>query len=178
VRNSLADPIHIRLFEPSDVSVVALTMLLHESYASLAALGLRYLATWQPDEITLERALSGECYVAIEKDRIVGTVVFKDPSRTCGCDWYDRPEVASFGQFAVLPELQGRGIGGALLDLCEQRAHETGAAELACDTAQPAEHLIRFYEKRGYRQIETVQWEETNYRSVILSKRINGGRNQ
>ena len=40
------------------------------------------------------------------------------------------------------------------------------------DTAEGAEHLIRTYEKRGYRFIEYVQWEVTNYRSVVMSKKL------
>lgn len=162
----------IEAFDPRLHSVAELTALLHEAYASLAALGLRYVATWQGDEITLSRALSGECYLLRCEEGLVGTVVFRPADRTSGCPWYDRPEVASFGQFAVRPALQGRGLGSRLLDLCEQRARETGARELACDTAEPAGHLIRFYTRRGYRQVGTADWSSTNYRSVILSKQI------
>ena len=50
---------------------------------------------------------------------------------------------------------------------------EVGAAEIALDTAETAEELIRFYLKRGYRFIEHVTWTDVvNYRSVVLSKRV------
>jgi hypothetical protein len=42
--------------------------------------------------------------------------------------------------------------------------------ELALDTAETAFHLIHYYEKRGYRYIETIKWNDTNYKSVIMSK--------
>jgi ribosomal protein S18 acetylase RimI-like enzyme len=77
-----------------------------------------------------------------------------------------------FSQFGVEPGLQRRGIGSILLDLVERRARETGAGELALDTAEGAAHLIKLYEKRGYRFVEHADWEKTNYRSVVLSKRL------
>jgi GNAT superfamily N-acetyltransferase len=162
----------LRLFDEARDSVSELTALLNRAYAPLAEMGLRYVATWQGDEITLKRIRGGECWIALVGGDLVGTVVFKACARTSGWEWYDRPEVASFGQFAVAPEWQGRGVGGALLELCERRARETGAAELACDTAEPAEHLIAYYTRRGYRVTGTADWRLTNYRSVILSKRL------
>lgn len=162
----------IEQFDPERHNVPELTGLLHRAYAGLAAQGLRYVASWQDDALTLKRAAGGQCFLLLRERRMVGTVVFRPAHLTSGCTWYDRPEVASFGQFAVEPDLQCHGLGGRLLELCEQRARETGAAELACDTAEPAEHLVRFYTRRGYRLVETARWEVTNYRSVILSKAL------
>jgi GNAT superfamily N-acetyltransferase len=89
-----------------------------------------------------------------------------------GSQWLDRPEIASLGQFAVAPELQGAGLGARLMALAEQRAFETGAVEIALDTAEPAEHLVALYQRRGYRVIEHARWSHTNYRSVIMSKPV------
>ena len=33
-------------------------------------------------------------------------------------------------------------------------------------------HLIRLYERRGYRNVGIAQWDHTNYRSILLSKRL------
>jgi hypothetical protein len=89
---------------------------------------------------------------------------------TSGCPYYDRPGVASFHQFAVDPDLQGDRIGRRLLDLVEDRAAATGATEIALDTAVPATHLIAMYERRGYRIVDRVDWDETNYVSVIMAR--------
>lgn len=157
----------------ADDSIEELTELIHRAYASLAAMGLRYLGTWQPPETTRERAEGGECWVAEVDGQVVGTIAFQPPGRSGGCPWYERPDVATFGQFAVEPSLQGSGVGSALLTLVEARALELGAAEIACDTAEPATHLIRWYEARGYRIVDRVDWRPgTNYLSVVLSKRL------
>lgn len=167
--SAVLDHVELRLLDPAE-PVSQLTGLLHRAYARLAAMGLQYMATNQPDAVTRDRAASGECWVAVVEGGIVATILFKATNRTIGSPWLDRPEVASIGQFAVAPEWQGTGLGARLLDLAERRATETGAEEIALDTAEPADHLIALYHRRGYRLIECVQWSHTNYRSVIMSK--------
>ena len=149
-----------------------LTALLHRAYAPLAAQGLRYMATHQSDGVTRQRVDEGECFVAVADGTICGTIVFKDTVRTRGCPWYDRDDVASFGQFAVEPDLQARGLGRRLLSLVEDRAAATGAREIALDTAEPATHLVGWYGRLGYCFIGHAQWRHTNYRSVIMSKTL------
>jgi predicted N-acetyltransferase YhbS len=149
-----------------------LTALLHRAYAGLAAQGLRYMATHQSDEVTRQRLSQGECFVAVADGTILGTILFKDATRTRGCQWYDRSEVACLGQFAVEPSLQANGLGRRMIALAEHRATATGAREIALDTAEPATHLVGWYIRLGYRFIEHAQWSHTNYLSVILSKAL------
>jgi len=169
------DRAEFRILDPAE-PVTELTELLHRAYARLAAMGLHYMATNQSDDVTRDRAASGECWVALADGDIVGTVLFKAAHRTVGSPWLNRPEIASLGQFAVMPEWQGTGLGTRLLDLAEQRAAETGAEEIALDTAEPAEHLVALYRHRGYRLVEHAQWSHTNYRSVIMSKPVSQSR--
>jgi len=98
----------------------------------------------------------------------------KCPGPSDKSSWYGKDNVAKFGQFAVDPELQKYGIGGKMIDMVEAEAGRiTNVTELAPDTAETAYHLIDFYKKRGYRYVETIQWNETNYKSVVMSKPIN-----
>ncbi len=152
----------------------ALTTLLHCAYRELAEQNLQFLATWQTEDTTRERVDTGETWVAVRGGRYVGTVTLYLPHQADGCEWYDRPEVASFGQFGVDPECRGEGIGRKLLEIIERRAKEEGAAELALDTAEPAVQLIATYARHGYRFIQHVQWTGPNYRSVVLSKTLTG----
>ncbi len=163
--------VRIRLLTPED-SLEALTDLIHCAYRQLADLGFRYWGTHQTVEDTKERISRGECYVAVKSGRIIGTITLNLPDRTYCHPWYDRKEVTTCHQFAVDPEYQGQGIGSRLMDLIERRAVELGAQELACDTAEGAVHLIEMYRKRGYRQVGQADWRGTNYKSVILSKKL------
>ena len=164
-------PIRLRRFTPAD-SIPEITRLLHASYRPLLEAGMRYLATHQDDATTLERCLKGETFLAERGGEIVGTITLATAERTRGTPWYDRPDVVSFRQFAVRPDLQRSGLGSFMMDLVEERARASGASEIALDTSERAEHLIRYYTRRGYRFIEYTQWNDTNYRSVILSKRL------
>ncbi|MEO5807428.1 GNAT family N-acetyltransferase [Devosia sp.] len=163
--------LEIRPLLPSD-SISELTALLHRAYASLAQMGLHYRATDQDGDVTRNRIAQGQCLVALDGGALRGTILFRDTTQTRGCHWYDQPDVACFGQFAVEPDLQGKGLGTALIAHAEARAFACGAREIALDTAEPATHLVSWYNRLGYRFIEHAQWSHTNYRSVILSKAL------
>lgn len=176
-----APPITIRLLNPSD-PIRDVTQLLHRAYAKQVAMGLRPLAGRQDDDTTRRRCAAGECYLAVMPDdrasarraaeRIVGTILFHEIEDAQGPPWFRRKDVDYFSQFAVDPDLQGRGIGRLLLDHCERCALENGARELACSMADPDRELYDFYIRRGYRLIEHWQWPYTNYKSAILSKTL------
>lgn len=156
--------------ERHEVLIQPLTELLHLCYKPLAERGMRYLATHQSAKITRERLLSGDSFLGFAGDRLVSTVTLKFTMPDSLCAWYRKPEVFHFSQFAVHPEFQGQGIGSSIMDMLELRARELGAKELALDTSEHADNLISMYSKRGYRHVDMVQWSQTNYLSVILSK--------
>ncbi|MEO8211001.1 MAG: GNAT family N-acetyltransferase, partial [bacterium] len=166
------DEIVIRLFEPTD-PITEITKLLHRSYKQLADMGFRYLATHQDESETERRLNNGISYLALINDRIIGTVsLYYGRVKGHDADFYNKEYVAHFGQFAVDPEYQKKGIGNIMMDLIEEKAKSLGAKEIALDTADGAAHLIKYYEKREYRFIEHVNWKVTNYRSIIMSKRL------
>ncbi len=177
----------VRLLLPTD-SLVDVTAMLHRAYAGQVAMGLSPLAGRQSVEITRQRCMSGECYVAVmdarhealaalppaedagARERIVGVILFHEIEDAQGPSFFRRRDVDYFSQFGVEPGLQGHGIGGMLLDKVERRALECGSVELGLSMAEPDTRLRQFYERRGFRFIEFWQWPYTNYRSVILSK--------
>ena len=150
--------------------VEPLTYLLHQAYAPLAARGMRYLATHQPPEKTLERLQEGESYLAFLNGEVIGTVSLYEEDQSSECEYYRQNGVFSFGQFAIKPGLQGQGLGSSMMNMLEARAKELGAKELALDTSEHADHLIKMYSRRGYQHVAYTQWSVVNYRSVILSK--------
>ena len=157
--------------------MVELNTLLRSAYRPLAEAGMKYAASHEDVESTRRNASHGECYVGILNQKIVATTVLRTRQQDGkdgkpGPVWYGRPEVITFGRFAVSPELQGQGVGARLMDLIEARAKELGFAELALDTSEKAQHLIEMYERRGFRFIEYTQWAITNYRSVVMSKTL------
>jgi GNAT superfamily N-acetyltransferase len=162
--------VELRLWDGCDAA--GLTAFLHRAYRDLADSGLQYVAASQTEEVTVRRTEGRECWLAVGPDGLVGTVTVAPPGVPHGCAWYERPDVAMFGMFAVEPALRGTGLGTALLRHAEERARALGAAELALDTADTADHLIAYYARRGYRLVDTLDWPATNFTSVVMSKRL------
>ena len=62
-------------------------------------------------------------------------------------------EWSYFGMFAVRPELQGSGIGNAVLAACERAAREDwGCSEMRMTVISVRPELIAWYARRGYRE--------------------------
>lgn len=72
--------------------------------------------------------------VAMLDGRMIGTATLAD---------------SSVGRVFVAPELQGEGIGTALMDRIESEARQLGLTELVLDASLPA---FNFYQDRGYRK--------------------------
>jgi len=169
-----ADELIIRPFADGD-SIDALTELLHRAYGPLAEMGFNYFATHQTAEQTRKRIDGGHCAVAERGGRLVATVTWYDVARhkDTNCPpLYRRPGVAHFGQFAVEPALQRSGIGTRLVGHVEAAARSAGCTTLALDTAEGATHLVRWYERLGFRTVGHVHWNITNYRSVVMCKEL------
>lgn len=165
--------VEFRLLTSND-SIQELTYLLNKSYKSLYDMGLKYVAATQDVNTTIKRIEKAyKCLVGFCNGKIVATISLYSPKSSSTCNWYNKDFVAKVGQFAVLPEFQKFGIGRKMMDIVEHEARGIkNVKELALDTAETAYHLIDFYNKRGYRFIETTNWNMTNYKSVILSKLV------
>lgn len=164
----------VTVFNEKLHSVNELTSLLHRSYKRLADMGLYYQAASQSPERTLERLVGAVCLIAIKDESIIGTISFYPGAYTNEekCAWFDRADVGRFGQFAVDPGHQKLGLGKIFIDMIEGLAVEHGKNYLALDTSEKAGHLIDYYDKLGYEHVEYMQWNDANYRSVVMSKNL------
>ena len=161
----------LRLLQPTD-SFEVITSLLHEAYKPLADAGMRFYASHQSPEETQRRCLEGECWLAFLGSALVGTITWRRGGERESAPWYQSDTVAIFGQFAIEPSLQCRGLGAQMLQKVEAQAREAGIRELSCDTAETAHRLIRYYERLGFRAVAKTKWKVTNYESVILSRAL------
>ncbi|QGZ66824.1 GNAT family N-acetyltransferase [Paraburkholderia acidisoli] len=162
----------LRRFDPRHDSWEALTRLLHRAFAPLAALGLHCACADQDAASTRERALAGDCFVAVCNGRIVGTLTMEQSDTRSACEVYRREAVASVHQFGIEPGWQKRGIGRALLAFAAQWAATRGLTYLALDTPFPAAHLIAFYRAQGFALVDVVRFGGREYDSAVLSKAV------
>jgi GNAT superfamily N-acetyltransferase len=61
--------------------------------------------------------------------------------------------VAELRRMRIAPELQGRGIGSALLERLETLAHEKKVRRLILETAASRPKTLAFYRRHGYVQV-------------------------
>lgn len=162
--------ITIRPFSQND-SISELTSLLHRAYKRLADMGLYFVATYISEEDMQSFIDRGECFVAVSGEKIIGTILLYPMDKNTP-EIYQRDDLQVFGKFAVEPEYQCKGIGGMMMDYIEKYVKEKGIKELALDTAEQAQHLIDYYSKRGFKQVGYYKWTTTNYRSVVMTKRL------
>ena len=159
----------IRELGASD-SIGKLTQLIREAYTSLGRQGFNFNGVEQPEAVTAKRVQQGACFVALADDDLIGTILVHGPFVEAPCSYLTRPEVAYFQQFAVSPNWQSSGIGSQLLVQAETCALVSGYSALCMDTAVKAEHLVRYYARRGFEPVQQMQWPGKNYRSLVMSK--------
>lgn len=163
---------HVRELNDQD-SISEITALLHRAYARNAAAGLRFNACHQDEERTRIRLSEGAGFVLEREGRLVGTLALCLFEGLPYGTFNPNEPVASFGQFAIEPELSGLNLGGLLIRAAEKRARAAGARYLALDTAKPARGLISYYQRQGFETVGEVDYRpSTNYDSWVLAKRL------
>jgi GNAT superfamily N-acetyltransferase len=176
-----APPVEVRALLATD-PIAPITELLHRAYASQRERGMDPLAGRQSVEITRQRCYRGQTFVALTPadgpasggfaKRLLGVILFQEREDAAFPPWFLRKDVTHFSQFAVEPGLQRSGVGVALLARVEHETLAMGATELALSMAEPDVPLREYYERRGYRVVQSWQWPYTNYQSLIMSKTL------
>ena len=163
-----SDPLVIRRWRDDD-DPHAVTALVRAAYAHHAREGLRFWATHQSVEDTLERLGRGAAFVALDGSAYVGTVTVQPPSPGAEVALYREPDVHSIHQLAVALSHRGGQLGRRLHDVAAAHARDQGARRLALDTAAPAYGLIALYRRWGYRTVGTHDFRPfTTYESVVM----------
>lgn len=153
----------LRLANHGDVG--AIRQLVNAAYKELSDRGLNYTATYQDDEITWSRMQGAKTYVLTRSSEIVGTILCKD------YDFTGKERRSAYvGQFGIHPSYKRMGLGSRMMDYIEQVAQQENYDCIQLDTAKPATHLVRLYEKRGYRIIAETRFDGKTYESWIFEK--------
>ncbi|HYU83574.1 MAG TPA: GNAT family N-acetyltransferase [Kribbellaceae bacterium] len=102
------------------------------------------------------RAEKAELWVAVDTDRLLGTVTFCPPGSPCREIGTDRE--GEFRMLAVAPEARGVGVGDLLTRHCIERSRELGqdAVVLSSSSAMAAAH--RLYTRLGFVRLPARDW--------------------
>jgi GNAT superfamily N-acetyltransferase len=103
----------------------------------------------------------GEVWVATAPARTVGLIVL-----------IARPDHLLLENVAVLPAMQGFGIGTGLLEFADARARELGLGEIRLYTNAAMSENLALYPRRGY--VETHRAVADGFSRVYFSKHLSG----
>lgn len=104
------------------------------------------------------RAAAGDLLVAVEpvSGAVLGAVLYVLPGSAYA--EVSGPGEAEFRMLAVDPAAQGRGVAGALVQYCLDRAAASGCAAVVISVRDFADAANRLYERFGFERDPTLDW--------------------
>ena len=106
----------------------------------------------------LEKEKDNLLMAAYEDDRILGCCMLVE----------ENPQTVRLRQMAVLNDLQGKGIGKALMTFAENLARDRGYKSI---TMHARKNSIGFYEKMGYKR-RGDEFEEITIPHYVMEKQL------
>lgn len=101
-----------------------------------------------------------------EKDNLLMAAYEDDQMLGCCMLIEEGPQTVRLRQMAVMNDLQGKGIGRALMQFAENLARDRGYKKI---TMHARKNAIGFYEKMGYRRVGE-EFEEITIPHVVMEK--------
>jgi ribosomal protein S18 acetylase RimI-like enzyme len=168
--------------KPDYISWDEITELLHNSYQEREESGLHFAASKSTSEINAKKLEYGRCFVALDGDKIVGMIYLLTPpwpfsiNKNGKKKWYCDNNGGVLNNLAVRSDYKGKGIGKKLLNHSIKAAKDMQLISLILDTSCELKGLNKFYDNMGFKKVDFISWETTNYYSIVrklfLSKRI------
>ena len=112
--------------------------------------------TFSPDELEGEK--QNLLMAAYEDDTMLGCCMLVE----------EGPQTVRLRQMAVLNDLQGKGIGKALMQFAENLARDRGYKKI---TMHARDNALGFYEKMGYRK-RGEPFEEITIPHFVMEKEL------
>jgi GNAT superfamily N-acetyltransferase len=103
------------------------------------------------------RAAVADVLVAVSSTTVLGGVTYVADADNPYAEFHDS-DAAGVRMLAVDPAAQGRGVGGALVDVCIARAAATGRRRVVLHTTAAMLAAGRVYARRGFRRAPERDW--------------------
>ncbi|MFN0063816.1 MAG: GNAT family N-acetyltransferase [Myxococcaceae bacterium] len=147
-----AEPLRVRFARPEDDGAIG--ELLVDAFISAYAKKLPAVVYDDGRKSALravaEKRAVALVWVAELAGRVVGTVSLYPPGAAGSEAWLSG--AADLRHLAMQPDLQGKGLSGALLDAAERTAFERGIRTVCLHVRQQAVGVARLYQRRGYQR--------------------------
>jgi GNAT superfamily N-acetyltransferase len=114
----------------------------------------------------------GECFVALDDKRIVGTISLRRPDRHASVEWFRHPEAAILHGMIVDSEHEALGCQEALLEVAQHWARVNEYTELIADVPADPPHAINFLRAEGFLIAGSVRSPDGSGNNAILQRAI------
>src|SRR5437763_451213 len=106
----------------------------------------------------------------VEKEKSNLLIAAYEDKKMLGCCMLvqEKPGTVRLRQMAVINDLQGKGIGRALMQFAENLARDRGYKKI---TMHARKNAIGFYEKLGYRKVGT-EFQEITIPHYVMEKEL------
>lgn len=151
-----------------DISYEKIHSILEEAHKVNNQRGF-HLRTASLDGSKIEKRIGekGKCFVALDKEKVVGTISIRMVKRNC---WYAKGEIPDYMLAGVLPEYQGKHINSMLAKKVFEYSKTKGYRIIELDTAENNQHAINVYKHQGFKLVDFKAFEGTDHYSVVMAK--------
>lgn len=108
-----------------------------------------HIANVNPDEMKKDLQ-NGKCFVALNGDKVVGTVSYKIRNLR---KWYRWGKVIYYSYDGIIPEYRGTDVYFKLKILEDKSISESGIRVYQCHTAEKNKTVIKINQKYGFRLV-------------------------
>ncbi len=153
--------------KPDYVSWEEVVNCIREAHQKNKKRGFEMLNTKLSANELAEKLKDGFCFVALDGDRVVGTVSLRFlKSKT---HWWTRKKVAYTCYDGILPEYRGTDVFFGLDNLRNKYIHDSGIRIRQCNTAEQNKTVIKLCKKGGYKLVQySATGKGAEYYSVIM----------
>ena len=109
----------------------------------------------------------GICYVALDGERLAGTVSVCFSERNT---WYYKGMIPEIILVGVLPEYQGQHVMSRLFEKAFADLQQNGFQLTELNTAENNYHAIAVYEHMGFKKVSNVAMKNADHYSVVMVK--------
>ncbi len=113
-------------------------------------------------------------WIAEDFDRGVHYFLYPSKNGAVGCVAYERGEgkMAFLNRLAVLPDMQGQGIGESLVQFFLNHANEDGRDNVSIGIIAQHRKLIHWYEKFGFIQGEVKKYPHLPFDVIFMNYKL------
>ena len=123
--------------------------------------------TLDSDEIKEKIGKDGVCFIAKEKDKLIGTNSIRFIEKN---SWYAKGKTPNDIFAAIHPDYQGKHINTLLMNKAFNYLKEKNYSLVTLDTAANNKKAIQIYKHQGFKLVKYTKYKDSNHYSVIMVK--------